>query len=279
MTRTKADPVIRECGPGIGAEVGGVDLTEPLPDRTVAQLRTALLEHQVLFFRDQPVTPADQARFAEYFAPVVIPFAYTTGTEHPAVNLIDQVSPKGEFTERWHTDSTHLEEPPFGAVLKSVLPAPTGGDTAWVSMYAVYDSLSPALQTFLDGLTAQHSTAILDAPMRAIGVKHRADEPATSVVHPVVRRHPETGRKLVFVNQNFTTRIEQLSEPESRLLLDFLFAQIDACPAQVRLHWKADSVAFWDERSTQHKAIADYEGRRIMQRCMMSGDRPVGVHA
>jgi taurine dioxygenase len=268
---------VHGLAPGIGAEVDGIDLTNELSTGVVQQLREALLEHQVLFFRRQPLTPPDQARFAEYFAPVVIPFAFTTGTEHPAVNIIDQVSPKGEFTERWHTDSTHLPEPPFGAILRSVQPPPEGGDTAWVSMYGVYDGLSPALQGFVDGLTATHSTAILDAPMNEIGVSHRNDQPGAFAVHPLVRVHPETGRKLIFVNRNFTTHINELTEAESRSVLDLLFAQIESCPAQIRFHWDADSVALWDERCTQHKAIADYTGRRVMQRCMMRGDRPVGV--
>jgi taurine dioxygenase len=186
------------------------------------------------------------------------------------------VSPKGQYTERWHTDSTFLPEPPFGAILRAVQLPSTGGDTCWASMYAAYEGLSPAMQTFLDGLTAEHSTAIIDAALAQLGTVVRRDSGFAPSIHPVVRVHPETGRKSLFVNGNFTTRIMELSERESAVLLSFLFEHVNSPEYHVRFHWEPNSVAIWDNRATQHCAIPDYHERRVMCRCMMRGDRPVG---
>jgi taurine dioxygenase len=267
---------IRPVTPTIGADVEGLDLREELDPGAVSLLRQALLDHLVLFFRDQPMTPAEQLRFAEYFAPVMLPLIDTLSTEQPGVTVLDQVAPKGQYTERWHTDSTFLAEPPMAAVLRAVQVPRAGGDTCWASMYAVYDSLSPPLQAHLDGLTAYHSTEILDAALAKLGNVVRRDTPAPPEAHPVVRVHPETGRKALFVNQNFTTRVVELTRTESDSLLSELFARINAPDFWVRFRWEPGSVALWDERSTQHCAIADYQERRVMHRCMMKGDRPVG---
>jgi taurine dioxygenase len=199
----------------------------------------------------------------------------TQSTEVPGVTVLDQTDPRGQYTERWHTDSTFLEEPPWGAVLRAVQLPPVGGDTCWASMYAAYEQLSPPMRRFLDGLTAEHSTSILDAVLDKLpNVVRRERMPP--VRHPVVRVHPETGRKLLFVNANFTDRIVDLDEAESRTLLDFLFHHLGKPHFQVRYHWTPNAVALWDNRSTQHCAMPDYCERRLMYRCMMRGDRPVG---
>ncbi len=271
-------PTARPLTSGIGAEIGGVDLAGDLDSDTVAFLRRALLDHLVIFFRDQDITPQQQLRFAERFSPVMLPLIDTQTTEQPGVTVLDQQSPKGQYTEYWHTDSTFLPEPPMAAILRAVQLPSTGGDTCWASMYAAFEALSPAMQRFLEGLTAVHSTEILDAALARLGNVIRRDAPGSSATHPVVRVHPETGRKLLFVNRNFTTRIVELTAAESDLLLAWLFEHVNTPDFHVRWRWEPHSVAFWDERSTQHCAVPDYTERRVMHRCMLQGDRPRGAH-
>jgi taurine dioxygenase len=267
--------VVRPLTAAIGAEVEGVDLGAPLDADTRATLHQAVLDHLVLFFQDQDITPAQQLAFAEHFAPIMLPVIDTQSTEVPGVTVLDQTDPRGQYTERWHTDSTFLEEPPWGAVLRAVQLPPIGGDTCWASMYAAYEQLSAPMRRFLDGLTAEHSTSILDAVLDKLpNVVRRERKPP--VRHPVVRVHPETGRKLLFVNANFTDRIVDLDEAESRMLLGFLFNHLGKPHFQVRYHWTPNAVALWDNRPTQHCAMPDYRERRLMYRCMMQGDRPVG---
>jgi len=267
---------VRPVTAAIGAEVIGVDLTVDLEDATVERLRRALLDHLVLFFRDQPMTPAQQLRFAERFAPVMLPIIDTQSTEQPGVTVLDQTAPRGQYTERWHADSTFLPAPPMGAVLRAVQVPSIGGDTCWASMYAAYEALSPPMQSLVDGLHAYHSTEILDAALAKLGNVVRRDAPAEPMVHPVVRVHPETGRKAIFVNGNFTTRIVELPPDESRAVLAVLYAKLDAPDVQVRWRWAPASVAIWDNRATQHCAIPDYTERRVMHRCMMQGSTPRG---
>jgi taurine dioxygenase len=272
-----AEIIVRPLTPSIGAEVTGVELGAPLPDDVVALVRKALLDHLVLFFRDQEITPAQQLAFAERFAPVMMPMIDTQSTEQPGVTVLDQTAPRGQYTERWHSDSTNLPEPPLGAILRAVQLPSVGGDTCWASMYGVYEALSTSMQRFLEGLTAEHSTAILDAALAKLGSVVRRDDGREPSHHPVVRVHPETGRRLLFVNGNFTTRIDGLSQAESEALLRLLLEQIGSPDHHVRFRWEPGSVAFWDNRCTQHCAIADYTERRVMYRCLLRGDRPLGV--
>lgn len=256
----------------IGAEVRGVDLRTV---EDVSDLRRALLDHLVLFFRDQELDDDDHVRFAERFGTVMPPIIdpATTGR---GVMVLDQVAPVGRGTDRWHCDSTFAETPPLGAILRAVQVPPLGGDTLFASMYAAYETLSPPLQTLLDGLTAVHSTAIVNELMRGLDVVHHggADQ---STVHPVVRVHPETGRKLLFVNGNFTTRIVELTLDESNALLGLLFEHVKSPTIQCRFTWTPGAVAFWDNRAVQHFAAPDYDERRVMHRVLLAGDRPRGV--
>ena len=268
---------IRPLTSGIGGEVSGVDLGADLDEETVAGLRQGLLDHLVLFFRGQDITPVQQLRFAERFAPVMLPLIDTLSTDQPGVTVLDTASPKGQYTEYWHSDSTFLPAPPLGAVLRAVTLPSLGGDTCWASMYAAYDALSATMQQFLEGLTALHSMEILDAALNALGGVVRRDRDIAPSVHPVVRVHPETGRKLLFVNRNFTTRIVELAPAESRALLALLFAHINTPAFHVRFRWEVNSVALWDNRCTQHCAIPDYNERRVMNRCLLQGDRPIGA--
>jgi taurine dioxygenase len=269
---------IRPLTPTIGAEIHGVDLCEPLDADTIAAIRAALLEHLVVFFRDQEMTPAQQMRFSEYFGPVMVSIIDTKQTEVPGVTVLDQAAPKGEYTDRWHTDHTFVAEPPLGSILRAVQVPSSGGDTCFASMYAAYDALSPDMKRFIDPLTAVHSTEIVDRGTRHLTkvLRRDADAPLAEVTHPVVRVHPETGRRLLFVCGNFTTRIVELGEAESTAVLAFLLEHLKATRFQCRFEWAPASVAFWDNRAAQHCAIPDYTERRLMYRTMIGGDRPFG---
>jgi alpha-ketoglutarate-dependent taurine dioxygenase len=248
----------------IGAEIRGVDLAE-LDDSTVDAIRKVWLEHCVVFFRDQSLTPKQQLALAERFGEVVPP-PVDSGVQQPepGVLVLDQVSPVGAGTDRWHADSTFLPNPPMGAILYAVeLPA-VGGDTLFASMYAAYESLSEPLRTMLDGLTAVHSSRTVDEIM---GVERIAQ----STTHPVVRTHPETGRKALFVNGNWTTRIRELGLDESDHVLALLFDHVKSPMLQCRFRWTPGAVAFWDNRAVQHFASPDYDERRLMHRVLLAG--------
>jgi len=262
----------------VGAEVEGVDLGAALDEGTLAAIRQALRDHLVLFFRDQDISPAEQLRFSEYFGPVMLGLIDTQSTEAPGVTVLDQVAPKGQYTDRWHTDHTFVPEPPMGSILRAVQVPELGGDTCFASMYAAYDALSARMQAFLDGLTAVHSTEIVSRGIAGLDRVYRRDAQAERppVVHPVVRIHPETGRKVLYVCGNFTTRIVELEESESTAVLGYLFEHIKSPELQCRFRWKPNSVAFWDNRSAQHCAIPDYQEHRVMYRTMIAGDRPYG---
>jgi taurine dioxygenase len=264
--------------PTIGAEISGVDLREPLPAKTVGEIRAALLEHLVLFFRDQDVTPAQHVAFGRQFGELCFPPFMTDHGDDPEILVLDQVFPKGEGTDTWHSDNTFMAEPPMGSILKAERLPASGGDTCFASAYAAYEALSPAIQSLLDGLTAIHDlTATLE---RANAAGHtRADvaamlEASPPVEHPVVRTHPETKRKALFVNANSTTRIVGLSPRENALLLPFLCDHIRAPEFQCRFRWEPNSIAFWDNRAAQHLAVADYHERRVMHRVTLAGDEP-----
>ncbi|MEZ7978500.1 MAG: TauD/TfdA family dioxygenase [Myxococcota bacterium] len=262
----------------IGAEIHGVDLREPLDSAETSQIRKALLDHLVVFFRDQDITPAQHVAFGQQFGELCFPPFMTDHGNDPAILVLDQKAPRGEGTDTWHSDNTFMTEPPLGSILKAIeLPA-LGGDTCFASAYAAYESLSPAIQSFVDGLTAVHDlTATLE---RANAAGHtQADikailKESPPVEHPVVRTHPETGRKALFVNANSTTRIVGLSERENELLLPFLCGHIGSPEFQCRFKWAPHSIAFWDNRAAQHLAVPDYEERRVMHRVTLAGDRP-----
>jgi taurine dioxygenase len=265
--------------PTIGAEVRGFDMTAPDEDgmRTVEQ---ALYDHLVLFFRDQDITPQQQLGFASWFGPIEEHGYATPHPDAPSVVVIDVTDPVGLGTDNWHTDTSGKPCPALAAVLRAVQLPPLGGDTCWASMYAAYDALSAPMRELLDGLTAVHDFA---RPLEhAIAAGYRSPVSVADirrrfppVEHPVVRTHPATKRRCLYVNHNYTTRICQLSPEESDTLLPFLVAHVGRPDFQVRFHWAPNSVALWDNRCTQHFAIADYGGhRRVMHRVSIEGDRP-----
>lgn len=271
--------LIEPATAAVGADVRGVDLSQPLDGDTLGTLRAALADHLVLFFRDQPLLSVDEhVRFARYFGEIDLPLFRTKSSERPEVLVLDQVAPKGEGGDSWHADATYMETPPMGAILQARVMPPTGGDTCFSSMVAAYDALSPVMQGFLDGLTATHFLGLMVERTRHVaGASVRDDLSAwPPVSHPVVRFHPESGRKMLNVNTNWTQSIDGLSRDESAALLRFLTDHVKSPEFQVRLHWNVGDVAFWDNRAVQHYAVADYTSRRVMQRVSIAGDKPVG---
>jgi taurine dioxygenase len=275
---------IEPLTPTIGAEVRGLDLRRALPPETVAAVRRALLDHLVLFFRDQPLTIDEHVRFAGYFGEIDRPPFRSPGADRPELTILDQTDPKGQGADSWHADYTHRAEPPMGSILRAVeLPADGGGDTCFASMYAAYDDLSPALRGFVDGLHAVNTLQMMAERARERTPEVSLTDDATggypSFVHPVVRVHPETGRKLLNVNANWTSRITELTDTESRALLDLLLHHLRSPDYQCRFRWQPHSIAFWDNRAVQHFAVADYHQRRVMHRITLAGDRPRGTEA
>jgi len=264
--------------PTIGAEISGVDLREELDESLIDDIRNALHEHLVIFFRDQDISDDDQVRFAQAFGELSIPAFNPKASTRPEIAVLDQVNPRGEGADRWHADNTYMPEPPMGAVLRSVQLPSAGGDTCFASTYAAYDALSSTLRTTLDGLTATHDITGTLARVIEKGLVEAdlADlqRKWPPVHHPVVCTQPATGRRSLYVNGNWTTRIDGLTEEESRDLLQFLFHHVGSPQFQCRFRWTVNAIAFWDNRVVQHFAVADYNERRVMHRVTIAGTRP-----
>jgi taurine dioxygenase len=260
--------------PTIGAEIEGVDLRRPLDRDEVHAIRQALLDHLVIVFRDQELTNDELLRFGGTFGPVTPSAFQTAFSDRRDLMVLDQRTPKGEGSDQWHADHTFFEVPPMGLVLRAVQLPSTGGDTCFASMYAAYDELSPAMCMFLEGLTAVHDIALVADRLRHVDYLRapvdRDSWPPT--VHPVIRAHPETGRKLLNVNSNWTRRIVELDDAESRTLLQFLFEHLQSPNFQCRLRWEPNTVALLDNRAVQHFAVPDYHERRVMHRFMLGDD-------
>ena len=262
----------------IGAEISGVDLGKPLSDESRESIQAALFEHHVLFFRDQDITPEEQIRFARQFGKISIPAFVPKYGDNPELIVLDQTHPKGEGADAWHSDNTFMPEPPMGSILHAVLIPEVGGDTCFASSIAAYEALSPTIQRLIDGLTAVHD--ITKPLMKGIAAGHATanleemQRKWPPVEHPVARTHPVSGRKSLFVNRNSTTHIVGLSDRENEALLPMLTDHIRSPEFQCRVAWDTHSVAFWDNRSTQHFAVPDYSTRRIMNRVTIAGDRP-----
>jgi len=275
-----ADLTVRRVAGALGAEVLGVDLGQPLSPETAARLRAAWLEHQVLFFRDQPLTPAQYMALARAFGtPVEYPFVQ--GIEgYPEIIEVKKLEHEtANFGGIWHSDTTYLERPPMASMLLAREVPPQGGDTLFASMTAAYDALSPGLQRLLEGLRAVNASAKADVTRTRedrIRTDGRADAKKEYVAeHPVVRTHPETGRKALYVNVAHTVRFAGMTEAESAPLLDTLFEHQVRPEFTCRFVWRPGSIAFWDNRCTQHNPINDYHGyRRVMHRITLAGDAP-----
>ncbi|GAA0377873.1 taurine dioxygenase [Acrocarpospora corrugata] len=251
----------------IGAEVTGVDLRKPLSEEETRTVRQGWLAHKVLFFRDQEITDEEHIRFAEHFGTINHPaFKKDSGTP---IHVLDQTSPKGEGADEWHSDNTFEPVPPMGSLLRCMILPSVGGDTMWANTYLAYETLSPSIQRLCDELTAIHD--ITGSMRKAISKGHDFDLAEIQrkwppIERPVVRVHPETGRKALFVNRASTTRLAGLTDRENEVLLPLLVDHVRNPEYQVRLRWRVGTLAFWDNRSTQHYAVADYTERRRMHR-------------
>ncbi|HEX3699474.1 MAG TPA: TauD/TfdA family dioxygenase [Phenylobacterium sp.] len=260
---------IRRIAGALGAELSGVDLAQELPEATIAAIRGALVEHQVIFFRDQELTPAQQVRLGARFGPLNI-HPYVAGMAgHPEVmEIVKEPADKVNFGGGWHSDMSFLERPAIGSILYAVETPAFGGDTLFASQAAAYDALSPGLKATLAGLSAVHSAnreysaSGQSAQKRAAMAISEAEGLAGEYVHPIVLTHPESGRKGLYVNPAFTIRIDGWSGRESKALLDFLFAHSRYEAFTCRFEWRQGSVAFWDNRSVWHFALNDYPGQR-----------------
>lgn len=270
---------VKPLAGALGAEVLGLDLSRDLSEEQIAQLRGLLNEHEVIVFRNQDISPARQHALASYFGPLQTHPAYETYPGYPEITILESTPEKPTKIEAWHSDMTFREHPPMATVLKSVVVPPRGGDTLWASMTTAYNALSEPMQRLLDGLTAVHdfSWGFKESLAEPGGRERLADAVAANppVRHPVIRRHPETGRPVIFVNSLFTTHIEGLRPAESRAVLDFLFRHVTQDEFTCRFQWQPHSIAIWDNRSTQHKPVNDYfPAHRRMERITIDGDRP-----
>lgn len=279
-----ADVTVTPMAGSIGAEVAGVDLAGPVPDEVGAALRAAWLEHLVLVFRDQPLSVPDFLAFARLFGePVEYPFVPGL-PEHPEVIEIAKLPHETvNFGGIWHSDTTYLDEPPMAtALVAREIPA-CGGDTMFANQYAAFEALSPAMQELLSSLRGVSASGLADVSKtredrRSDADAEGYDAPADDyeAVHPVVRTHPETGRRALFVSVAHTARFDGMTEEESRPLLQFLFAHQVRPEFTCRLRWEVGTIALWDNRCAMHNPINDYHGhRRLMHRITLAGDRPV----
>ena len=257
--------------PTIGAVVYGVNLGDTLSDEAFAELHDAWMRHCVLFFRDQEMTPEQHLAFGRRLGPLHIHPAAPYAHGNPELMVIEtNRDSKRNNGSGWHSDVSADEEPPLGTILHLHEVPAAGGDTLWASMYAAYDALSGSMRRLLTGLTALHA-----ADYAGVYGDHPPQREFPQAVHPVIRTHPVTKRRALFVNSSFTRRIQELSVRESRALLEFLFEHVKHPAFQCRFPWEAGSVAMWDNRCTQHLAVWDYypETRRGL-RVTVQGDRP-----
>lgn len=265
--------------PTIGAEIAGVDLRQPLSPSNVAALRQALLDWKVLFFRDQDIDTDQHLAFARNFGELEVhPFA-PQKPGYPEVLAITHNRESRGRENTWHSDVTWRVEPSLGSILKAIELPPVGGDTLFSDMYAAYEGLSDEVKDTIEGAVAVHDFAHFRVAMRKRGMTEEQIEAFNTqypmVEHPVVRTHPETGRRAIYVNAAFTQHIVGMDKDESDALLKHLYAQAAIPEYQCRFRWEPNSIAFWDNRASQHYAASDYwPAVRRMERVTIIGDRP-----
>jgi alpha-ketoglutarate-dependent sulfate ester dioxygenase len=265
----------RQLGATIGAEISGVDLTTDLPGEVVAELRRALADYKVLFFRDQPLTPAQHVAFARRFGQLEIHPFLPSNTGEPEPVRFEKTAEVSGYENSWHHDVTWRECPSMGAVLHALSVPDHGGDTLFSDMYAAYDALDGETKEQIDSLHAIHDFTQTFGHTMTGEQRREAQERYPPVRHPVVCTHPATGKLHLYVNRPFVSHVEGLDPEASRDLLDRLCRQTDAPEHQCRFTWSEDAVAFWDNRAVQHYASSDYwPHRRTMERASIVGPRP-----
>lgn len=270
---------VKRIAGALGAEVSQIDLTQSLPDDVGQELRALLNEHEVLFFRNQPIEPQRQKDLASIFGPLQTHPAYSSVDGIPEVMMLESTRENPSKIEVWHSDMTFRQHPPSVTVLRGVVIPAVGGDTLWASMTTAYDTLSSGMQRYLDTLVAVHdfSHGFRESLAEPGGRERLAEAVAANppVRHPVIQTHPETGKKALFVNALFTTHIEGVSPLESSEILRFLYAHAVRPELTCRFQWQADSVVIWDNRSTQHKPVNDFfPATRRLHRVVSEGDNP-----
>ncbi|HXU43416.1 MAG TPA: TauD/TfdA family dioxygenase [Burkholderiales bacterium] len=263
----------------LGAEIAGVDLAKALSDEDLGRLRAAWLEHLVLFFRDQNLSAAEYMAFARRIGkPIEYPFVKGIAGFPEIIEVKKLEHEKINFGGVWHSDTTYLEVPPMASMLLAREIPPVGGDTLFANMYLAYESLSAGMKRMLDGLVAVNGSAKANVTRtREDRVKSDGGDAGKEFVaeHPVVRTHPETGRKALYVNSAHTVRFKDMTEAESESLLGYLFAHQIRPEFTCRFSWRPGSIALWDNRCAQHNPVNDYHGyRRVMHRITLQGDRP-----
>ncbi len=268
---------VRQVGPTIGAEVEGVDLCRPLHDGVVDDLARALAEYKVLFFRDQPLTPGQHLDFARRFGDLEVHPFIPANPDQPELVRFEKEATVGGYENGWHADVTWRDRPSLGTVLHAVEVPPVGGDTLFADMCAAYDGLDDDLRERWTPCVAVHDFSKVFGHTVDAEERDAMRQQYPPVEHPVVRVHPMTGRKLLFVNRFFTDHIVGLGRDESDALIDRLAGEAETVEYQCRFAWSEHAVAFWDNRSTQHYASSDYwPQRRVMERASIVGERPQG---
>jgi len=261
--------------PTIGAEIGGVSLAEPLDEPTFDEIHRALLEYKVIFFRDQDITPAQHVAFAGRFGALETHPFVPHRDGYPEVMVLKKNDQIGGYENVWHSDVTWRLEPSLGSVLLAREVPAVGGDTLFCDMYAAYEGLSERTRASLEGLHAVHDFTRTFGPMLSAEELAKKQKEFPPAVHPVVRTHPETGRKGLYVNAAFTSHIVDVDPEESDRLLERLYRQATVPEYQCRFRWRRHSIAFWDNRAVQHYAASDYFPKpRLMERVTVVGDKP-----
>ncbi len=271
---------VRPIAGGCGAELDGVDVAAGPDDSTIGEIRQALNEHGVIFFRDQHFDAAQHKAFARRFGEIFVHPNYRgMQADNEIVMITREPGDPRIVGEDWHADTTMMAEPPMGAILYGIEVPPYGGDTLFANQYLAYDTLSDGMKRLAEGLRAVHSDRLVAGPQagrnaqRSTKVREDADWRETVTTHPVVRTHPETGRKLLFVNAAYTIGFDGMTEEESRPLLDYLLQHGNRPEFTCRFRWENGSVAFWDNRSVKHLAVHDAGPfRRLMRRVQIAGD-------
>lgn len=273
---------VSPVAPSIGAVVEGVSLADPLDAQLREELNRALLEWKVLFFKAQSITHEEQQAFASNWGSLEVHpfFVKTTAPEgaSPQVVRLEKDAKQPGFENIWHSDVTWRSEPSLGSVLRAVEVPDVGGDTLWCDMAAAYDNLTDAMKNRIENLSAVNDWFYSFGELMEPGQRDALRSSFPAVEHPIVRVHPETGRRILYVNRIFTQHVVGMDQDESAELLDFLYLQANVPEFQCRHRWEPGDVAFWDNRSTQHYASSDYfPNRRVMERITVVGDRPLGV--